>query len=69
MRRVPRWWAGKGPAENPQINRSVTDLSALSMRFKTTEIPESLRRFGAIKNLAGRAHGALTAPESWSVVS
>ncbi|NMI16088.1 hypothetical protein E1J29_03220 [Xanthomonas hortorum pv. vitians] len=30
LQRVPRWWAGKGPAAKPQINRSTPDLSALS---------------------------------------
>ncbi|PPU83042.1 hypothetical protein XhhCFBP4925_07980 [Xanthomonas hortorum pv. hederae] len=23
LRRVPRWWAGKGPAAKPQISRST----------------------------------------------
>ncbi|PPT98633.1 hypothetical protein XaraCFBP7407_03915 [Xanthomonas arboricola pv. arracaciae] len=32
MRRVPRWWAGKGPAAKLQINRSTTDLCAIYAR-------------------------------------
>ncbi|APP79856.1 hypothetical protein E1J23_09570 [Xanthomonas gardneri] len=27
LRRVLRWWAGKGPAARPQIIRSATDAS------------------------------------------
>ncbi|MGN5517042.1 hypothetical protein GS643_22700 [Xanthomonas hortorum pv. gardneri] len=27
LRRVPRWWAGKGPAAKPQIIRSTTTPS------------------------------------------
>ncbi|CAH2707723.1 hypothetical protein NCPPB1935_08100 [Xanthomonas campestris pv. nigromaculans] len=33
LQRVPRWWAGKGPATKWKINRSATDLSALSSHF------------------------------------
>ncbi|NMI17944.1 hypothetical protein E1J29_10150 [Xanthomonas hortorum pv. vitians] len=35
LRRVPRRWAGKGPAATPQITRSTTDPSPLSNHFET----------------------------------
>ncbi|PPU40397.1 hypothetical protein XaplCFBP3123_11040 [Xanthomonas arboricola pv. populi] len=69
MRRVPRWWAGKGPAAKPQINRSATDPSALdnSARDRThnsNQDSAQQRRLGAvkcqIKSSVSRVRGALT---------
>ncbi|MCE4355786.1 hypothetical protein NY671_07545 [Xanthomonas hortorum pv. pelargonii] len=38
LQRVPRWWAGKGPAANPQIIRSKTNVSTpFDQPLKATE--------------------------------
>ncbi|QNM62409.1 hypothetical protein XHV734_3684 [Xanthomonas hortorum pv. vitians] len=49
MRRVLRWWAGKGPAAKWKINRSATDLSALSNHFDMLRL-ESQRRLDAVRS-------------------
>ncbi|QNM61439.1 hypothetical protein XHV734_2676 [Xanthomonas hortorum pv. vitians] len=38
LQRVPRWWAGKGPAAKPQISRSATDA------FRTARLPSRPHR-------------------------
>ncbi|MGN5513673.1 hypothetical protein GS643_06480 [Xanthomonas hortorum pv. gardneri] len=34
LRRVPRWWAGKGPAAKPQITRSTTGRNLASRKVQ-----------------------------------
>ncbi|RFF37528.1 hypothetical protein DZD52_16165 [Xanthomonas nasturtii] len=59
LQRVPRWWAGKGPAAKPQIIRSAPDASAsfTASLFKATESWS----FSAVWNSqVARVAGAMT---------
>ncbi|PPU09744.1 hypothetical protein XarjCFBP7645_05575 [Xanthomonas arboricola] len=56
LRRVLRWWAGKGPAAKPQIIRSATDRSALTRPSEhdpqSNRDLQQWRRLGAIRCLS-----------------
>ncbi|PPU49151.1 hypothetical protein XcyCFBP4188_01890 [Xanthomonas hortorum pv. cynarae] len=38
MRRVPRWWAGKGPAANPQIGRPAAKAQIIRSAPERREV-------------------------------
>ncbi|MCC8735762.1 hypothetical protein LN517_05810, partial [Xanthomonas hortorum pv. gardneri] len=44
LRRVLRWWAGKGPAAKPQISRSAINTAIASKTRKTIERSRPLLR-------------------------
>ncbi|NMI22847.1 hypothetical protein E1J24_13575 [Xanthomonas hortorum pv. pelargonii] len=44
MRRVPRWWAGKGPAAKPQISRSAANAFRTAQQLKDNRDFASLSR-------------------------
>ncbi|SUZ29472.1 hypothetical protein CPBF424_33120 [Xanthomonas euroxanthea] len=49
LRRVPRWWAGKGPATKQQIKRVAFVSSTVPRLSSTRHAPERCRRFNATK--------------------
>ncbi|PMR86088.1 hypothetical protein C1H21_19190 [Xanthomonas arboricola pv. juglandis] len=69
MRRVPRWWAGKGLAAKPQTSRPAADLSALhrplgktmpkQSRFRTVAASRREKSLGS-KSPVSRKRDAIT---------
>ncbi|PPT44768.1 hypothetical protein XarbCFBP8132_01945 [Xanthomonas arboricola] len=70
LRRVLRWWAGKGPAAKRQINNQSRVSRGCGVLTARGTRRESIRGGSVAASMPphGPAIGEDTAPDSWSVV-